>query len=102
MRQLHKLSRRGQKQSQSRHCRKGQNHLSSHNGRKSGTGSGRDVKERTSSSSSSSSCCPRLMMSSMVRGIGRCVFVTCFPVIQCFGLDEHRHRRHHHHHKHFF
>ncbi|PON34943.1 hypothetical protein PanWU01x14_340010 [Parasponia andersonii] len=90
-----------QSQSQSRHCRKGQNHLSSNNGRKSSTGSGRDAKDGASSSSSSSSC-PRLMMSSMVRGIGRCVFVTCYPVIRCFGLDEHRHRRHHHHHKHFF
>ncbi|KAL4308535.1 hypothetical protein GQ457_01G036150 [Hibiscus cannabinus] len=36
---------------------------------------------------------------SAVRGVGRCLFVSCYPVMQCFGLDDCRH--HHHHHKHF-
>lgn len=45
-----------------------------------------------------SSLCHCFAVSSIFRGIGRCMFVTCFPVIQCFGLDE---CRHHHPHKHF-
>lgn len=42
--------------------------------------------------------CPRVLASSIFRRIGRCMFVSCYPVIQCFGCDNHRHR----HHKHFF
>ncbi|KAF7830860.1 hypothetical protein G2W53_013193 [Senna tora] len=34
----------------------------------------------------------------MFRGIGRCMFVCCYPLVQCSGLDEHRHRHHHHNH----
>lgn len=45
--------------------------------------------------------CPCRAASCMFRGIGRCMFVTCYPVVQCLGLDEHRHRHHHHHGKHF-
>lgn len=48
-----------------------------------------------------SSLCHCFAVSSIFRGIGRCMFVTCFPVIQCFGLDECRHHHHHHPHKHF-
>ncbi|PRQ59635.1 hypothetical protein RchiOBHm_Chr1g0372361 [Rosa chinensis] len=49
-----------------------------------------------------SSLCHCPAVSSIFRRIGRCMFVTCFPVIQCFGLDECRHHHHHHHHhKHF-
>ncbi|XLU34739.1 hypothetical protein S245_070805, partial [Arachis hypogaea] len=44
--------------------------------------------------------CPCHAASCMFRGIGRCMFVTCYPFVQCMGLDEHRHR-HHHHGKHF-
>ena len=43
--------------------------------------------------------CPCRAATCMFRGIGRCMFVTCYPVVQCLGLDEHRHR--HHHCKHF-
>ncbi|CAL0319615.1 unnamed protein product [Lupinus luteus] len=43
-------------------------------------------------------CCPCDAASCMFRGIGRCMFVSCYPIVQCFGLDEHRH---HHHDKHF-
>ncbi|KAK7317033.1 hypothetical protein RJT34_00928 [Clitoria ternatea] len=46
-------------------------------------------------------CCPCSVASCMFRGIGRCMFVSCYPVVQCFGLDEHRHRHHHHQGKHF-
>ncbi|EXB96541.1 hypothetical protein L484_011251 [Morus notabilis] len=74
---------------QHRHSRKRKNNL---NGRK----TSRDDKI------SSRCCCPCSVVSSMVRGIARCMFVTCYPVIQCFGLDDHRHRHRHHHHKHFF
>lgn len=42
--------------------------------------------------------CHCFAVSSIFRGIGRCMFVTCFPVMRCFGLDECRHRHHHHHH----
>lgn len=45
-------------------------------------------------------CRPCIVASSIFRRMGRCMFVTCYPVIQCFGCDDHRHRRHHH--KHFF
>ncbi|KAI4306964.1 hypothetical protein L6164_030199 [Bauhinia variegata] len=45
-------------------------------------------------------CCPVHAMSSMFRGIGRCMFVSCYPVLRCTGLDDYRHR-HHDHHKHF-
>ncbi|KAK7353513.1 hypothetical protein VNO80_18962 [Phaseolus coccineus] len=45
--------------------------------------------------------CPCRAASCMFRGIGRCMFVSCYPVVQCLGLDEHRHRHHHHHGKHF-
>lgn len=31
---------------------------------------------------------------SIFRGMRRCMFVSCFPVIQCLGVDE---CRHHHH-----
>ncbi|PKI64890.1 hypothetical protein CRG98_014686 [Punica granatum] len=48
----------------------------------------------------SSCCCPCLGVSFVVKGIGRCLFVSCYPVIQCFGLDEGRHL--HHHHRHFY
>lgn len=43
---------------------------------------------------------PCFVASSLFRGIRRCVFVACFPLIHCLGCDEYRHR--HHHHKHFF
>lgn len=37
-------------------------------------------------------CCPCYMISYMFRGIGRCMFVCCYPILQCFGLDEWRHQ----------
>ncbi|KAG2620144.1 hypothetical protein PVAP13_3NG150900 [Panicum virgatum] len=37
------------------------------------------------------SCCPCYVIGSVVRGIGRCLFVACYPMIQCCGLDECRH-----------
>nr|KYP53761.1 hypothetical protein KK1_024335 [Cajanus cajan] len=52
------------------------------------------VKKRNKFGSSRAASC-------MFRGIGRCMFVTCYPVVQCLGLDEHRHRHHHHHGQHF-
>ncbi|KAK4834843.1 hypothetical protein QYF36_001300 [Acer negundo] len=42
----------------------------------------------------------RNAVSSVFRRIGRCMFVTSYPVVQCFALDDCRH--HHHHHKHFY
>ncbi|XP_057972785.1 uncharacterized protein LOC131160930 [Malania oleifera] len=45
-------------------------------------------------------CCPCLLVSSFFRGIGRCLFAACFPLMQCFGWDDWRH--HHHHHKHVY
>jgi hypothetical protein len=42
--------------------------------------------------------CSRRAASCMFKGIERCVFVTCYPIVQCFDLDEHKH---HHHGKHF-
>lgn len=47
-------------------------------------------------------CCPCLLVSSIFRMIGRCMFVACYPLLQCFGLDDCRHHHHHHHHKHFY
>ncbi|KAK4351232.1 hypothetical protein RND71_030545 [Anisodus tanguticus] len=43
-------------------------------------------------------CCPCYVVSSTVSMLKRCLFVACFPVLQCFGLDEHRHQHHHHGH----
>ncbi|TYI31461.1 hypothetical protein ES332_A05G452900v1 [Gossypium tomentosum] len=37
---------------------------------------------------------------SALRGFGRCLFVSCYPLLQCFGLDDCRHRHHHHTHFH--
>lgn len=45
-------------------------------------------------------CCPCMSVSSAFRLMGRCLFVACYPVLQCFRWDDHRH--HHHHHKHFY
>ncbi|AQK85001.1 hypothetical protein ZEAMMB73_Zm00001d037857 [Zea mays] len=40
-------------------------------------------------------CCPcYYVLGSVARGVARCLFVACYPVIQCCGLDE---CRHHHH-----
>lgn len=38
---------------------------------------------------------------SIFRGMRRCMFVSCFPVMQCFGVDECRHHHRHDHPKHF-
>ncbi|KAJ6697021.1 hypothetical protein OIU85_003388 [Salix viminalis] len=46
-----------------------------------------------------SRCCPCFAVSSITRRIGRCLFVSCYPVMHCFRLDDHRHQ--HDHHKHF-
>ncbi|KZV37080.1 hypothetical protein F511_16346 [Dorcoceras hygrometricum] len=43
-------------------------------------------------------CWPCLLVSSVFRVIGRCMFVVCYPVLQCCGLDDCRH----HHHNHFY
>ena len=45
-----------------------------------------------------SCCCPFFWVSATFRGIGRCMFVSCYPIIQCFGWDDCRH----HHHRHFW
>ncbi|ONI03976.1 hypothetical protein PRUPE_6G294500 [Prunus persica] len=45
-------------------------------------------------------CCPCYLVSSTFRRIGRCIFAACFPLLQCFGLDNCRHHHHHHHHVH--
>ncbi|PSS33248.1 hypothetical protein CEY00_Acc03634 [Actinidia chinensis var. chinensis] len=42
-------------------------------------------------------CCPCYLVSSIMRGIERCLFLACYLVMQCFGWDDHRH----HHHRHF-
>ncbi|GMP69687.1 hypothetical protein CsSME_00028854 [Camellia sinensis var. sinensis] len=42
-------------------------------------------------------CCPCFLVSAIFRGLGRCLFVTCYPLMRCFGFDEHRHHQHHHH-----
>lgn len=51
----------------------------------------------------SSACCggwwPSYAVASAFRGVGRCMYVGCFPIVRCLGLDDCRH--HHHHHKHF-
>ncbi|KAJ0045795.1 hypothetical protein Pint_06675 [Pistacia integerrima] len=46
-------------------------------------------------------CClwPCYAVCSVCRGVGRCLFVSCYPVLQCFGCDDRRHQ--HHHHRHF-
>ncbi|OAY46442.1 hypothetical protein MANES_07G143800v8 [Manihot esculenta] len=41
-------------------------------------------------------CMPCYLVS---KRVSRCLFVCCFPVLQCLGLDDHRH--HHHHLSHF-
>ncbi|GLT88531.1 hypothetical protein SLE2022_065510 [Rubroshorea leprosula] len=46
-----------------------------------------------------SSCWPGVRVRSAIRGLGRCLFVCCYPVMQCFGWDECRHR--HHYPRHF-
>ncbi|KAG6531068.1 hypothetical protein ZIOFF_004838 [Zingiber officinale] len=45
--------------------------------------------------------CPCLAASYVFRGLGRCLFVVSFPVLQCFRLDDRRHRHRHHHRRHF-
>uniref|UniRef100_M1BDV8 Uncharacterized protein n=1 Tax=Solanum tuberosum TaxID=4113 RepID=M1BDV8_SOLTU len=44
-------------------------------------------------------CCPCIVASSTFSVLKRALFVVSFPVLQCFGWDEHRHQ--HHHHRHF-
>ncbi|URD81939.1 hypothetical protein MUK42_00905 [Musa troglodytarum] len=46
-------------------------------------------------------CCPCFLVSSILRGFGSCIFMACYPIFQCLGLDEYSQRRHHHHHSHF-
>ncbi|KAH7677691.1 hypothetical protein IHE45_07G099900 [Dioscorea alata] len=46
-------------------------------------------------------CCPCYLVSSVFRMFGRCAFVACYPILQCFGLDDYRHHHHNHHHTHF-
>ncbi|EOY04446.1 Uncharacterized protein TCM_019693 isoform 3, partial [Theobroma cacao] len=46
-------------------------------------------------------CCPCFIMSSIFRGLGRCIFVACYPVLHCFGFDDDWAHRHHHRHRHF-
>ncbi|KAF3330416.1 hypothetical protein FCM35_KLT03770 [Carex littledalei] len=46
-------------------------------------------------------CCCCFMFSQAIRGLGRCLFVACYPALHCCGLDEHRHRHSEHHHRHF-
>ncbi|KAJ6369292.1 hypothetical protein OIU78_001621 [Salix suchowensis] len=36
-------------------------------------------------------CCPCLLVSSLLRGFGRCIFAACYPLLRCFGLDDHHH-----------
>ncbi|KAJ4971519.1 hypothetical protein NE237_004618 [Protea cynaroides] len=43
-------------------------------------------------------CCPCFLISSLFRRLGRCAFVACYPILQCFGCDDYRH---HHHYRHF-
>lgn len=45
-------------------------------------------------------CCPCFMVSSIFTGIRRCIFVACYPLLRCFGLDDSSHH-HHRHHSHF-
>lgn len=52
-------------------------------------------------SSSNSYCCLSCcytVVSGFYKRVGRCMFVACFPVLHCFGLEECRHR---HQPKHF-
>ncbi|KAK6786636.1 hypothetical protein RDI58_015161 [Solanum bulbocastanum] len=46
-------------------------------------------------------CCPCLLVSSVFSMFTRCIFMACYPFLQCLGWDEHRHHHHHHHHSHF-
>ncbi|KAF8028208.1 hypothetical protein BT93_E0955 [Corymbia citriodora subsp. variegata] len=64
-------------------------------------GSGKKSQQGGGGKGKIMACCgyPCVAASSVARGFGRCLFVTCYPVIQCFGWDE---RRHHHHHRHFY
>ncbi|KAI3427809.1 uncharacterized protein J3R85_009032 [Psidium guajava] len=74
--------------------RKGKDqHHSKHGSSKKSTQGGGEGKVRACS------CCPCLAFSFVARGFGRCLFVTCYPAIQCFGWDE---GRHHHHPRHFY
>ncbi|KAI8564381.1 hypothetical protein RHMOL_Rhmol03G0177100 [Rhododendron molle] len=47
-------------------------------------------------------CCPCYLVSSMFRGIGRCMFTACYPVMHCFGWDRDQGPQHHHHHRHSY
>ncbi|CAF2093589.1 unnamed protein product [Brassica rapa subsp. trilocularis] len=38
---------------------------------------------------------------SIVRGIKRCLFLSCYPFIRCLGYEDRRHRHHLHNHNHF-
>ncbi|KAG1338952.1 hypothetical protein COCNU_04G012580 [Cocos nucifera] len=42
-------------------------------------------------------CCPCFLVSSIIRGFGRCIFAASYPILRCLGLDEYGH----HHHGHF-
>ncbi|OAY66824.1 hypothetical protein ACMD2_06199 [Ananas comosus] len=46
-------------------------------------------------------CCACYTFSSITRGVGRCLFVACYPVLRCCGLDEYKHRHADHHRRHF-
>lgn len=60
----------------------------------------RSLKSRPRGDSLWGSCrFPCTRVSTMFRGVGRCLFVSCYPIIQCFGWDD---CRHHHHHRHFW
>ncbi|KAJ3676500.1 hypothetical protein LUZ60_003912 [Juncus effusus] len=37
-------------------------------------------------------CCCCLPFVYAIRGLGRCLFVACYPMLSCCGLDEHRHQ----------
>lgn len=56
-------------------------------------------KRRPQEQKGNACCC--FMFSHAIRGIGRCLFVACYPALHCCGLDEHRHRHSEHHHRHF-
>ncbi|WRX11466.1 hypothetical protein QQP08_003953 [Theobroma cacao] len=59
---------------------------------------GRKSRKRGSFKACCHCPCVRVTASAF-RGLGRCLFVSCYPVMQCFGWDDCRH--HHHHHRHF-
>ncbi|CAF1800321.1 hypothetical protein HID58_058070 [Brassica napus] len=62
----------------------------------------RKEKEKLKEENPHQCCCYCVLPTfSMVRGIKRCLFLSCYPFIRCLGFEDRRHRHHLHNHNHF-